>query len=656
MHVIESYFECGGFDHRFVQGGTSVYLWNLARSIAERGHTVSIVTPAHGRLDDLRAIGAVELDYVDRYHLPLALDPRTWKGFPERVELPLETRAWQLSLAGVKLYFLSNALLDQLPESFYPAYETKGADLVFFKGIGYQVDSVRFIRNHLLRAADDTSDGTIDEPVLLHAHEPFYHYLMPAAFHADPRVRVVSTVQSNMPIGKSEYTPLVRGLLDFLQAPVELPPADPPPATDLVPMIQYQQRTHLHYAYPADHVRLYDLIARWADRVCFLSAGQLRFYESFAGTPFEQLFQQLPVAQTVRETADRRFVGGCAIGESWLAPNGPVVDRAAVLSELGLDPRLPTFFHNARFAVHHKGQVELVRAIGRVLDSGARANFVLRMLTDTEIEHPVFDAVLARHSDRTHLETLRVPDERIRQYAMSAEFCLFPSKFEMDTFLIAMGEAMACGAVPIATAQEGMAHFGHVADPTADPLHATGFAMPRSFIEDDELLVAALADAITRALALYRDDADLYARLSANAVRRARRFSWTRCATDHLTVFADVIADRPSARPSVIRPPTTHPPTVRPPGGDAVAVGEVLGSPSTSVSDEVLRCRLPGLQRVELVLAASTSDLRADAQVLELADDGDCWEVQLPPGARPPLHLLLTMHGGDTRWAVLQDV
>ena len=50
-----------------------------------------------------------------------------------------------------------------------------------------------------------------------------------------------------------------------------------------------------------------------------------------------------------------------------------------------------------------------------------------------------------------------------------------PSKLEMDTFLLGMGEAMACGAIPIATAQAGMRHFGHSPAPEADP-DATGLA------------------------------------------------------------------------------------------------------------------------------------------------------------------------------------
>ena len=75
VHIIETYFECGGFDHRFLQGGISVYLWNLSRAFADQGHRVSVVTPAHGRLDDLRNSYDLErLDYEDTYELPLVLD------------------------------------------------------------------------------------------------------------------------------------------------------------------------------------------------------------------------------------------------------------------------------------------------------------------------------------------------------------------------------------------------------------------------------------------------------------------------------------------------------------------------------------------------------------------------------------------------------
>lgn len=526
MHIIETYFECGGFDHRFLQGGISVYLWNLSTAFADAGHRVSVVTPAHGRLAELRASYDLEtLDYEDTYELPLVLDPDTWgERFPAEVSIPLTTTAHRLRLAGVDLYFLSDELLDALPDRFYPPYDSKGHDLVFFKPLAYQVGTVRFVRARF--------GG---EKALVHAHEPYYHYLMPAAFRTDPSKLVVGTVQSNMPITKKVYRPKVERLLGFLDAPVTLPAEEAGPTKPSV-RSAYQQRTHLHYEYEPGHIGVYDLVADHADLVDFLSPGHLEFYTDFAGTPFEEPFRRLPVHETVRRNAHKSFVGGCAIGERWTAPERPAVDRAAVLGGLGLDPALPTFFHNARYAVNHKGQLELFRAVDRVLAEGLAANFVLRCLSDDGIEDPYIREVVERHKDRIHLECERVAEERIMAYAASSDFCLFPSKFEMDTFLIAQGEAMAVGSVPIATAQRGMAHFGHVADPLNTP-EATGFAVNRSFAEDDSLLADALARRIQEAAALLRERPEEYARLRANSIATARQFTWEHTARRHLDAF-----------------------------------------------------------------------------------------------------------------------
>lgn len=535
VHVIETYFECGGFDHRFLQGGISVYLWNLSTSLAEAGHRVSVVTPAHGRLAELRASYDLEtLDHEDTYELPLVLDPDIWgERFPAEVSIPLTTTAHRLRLDGVDLYFLSNQLLDALPDRFYPPYDSKGHDLVFFKSLAYQVDTIRFVRARF---------G--DEKALVHAHEPYYHYLMPAAFRADPSKLVVGTVQSNMPITKKVYRPEVERLLEFLDAPVALPAERPSPASV---RSAYQQRTHLHYEYGPGHIGVYDLVADHADLVDFLSPGHLEFYTDFAGTPFEEPFRELPGYETVRRNAHKSFVGGCAIGARWTAPERPAVDRPAVLGALGLDPALPTFFHNARYAVNHKGQLELFRAVDRVLTEGLAANFVLRCLSDDGIGDPYIREVVERHKDRIHLECERVAEERIMAYAASSDFCLFPSKFEMDTFLIAQGEAMAVGAVPIATAQLGMAHFGHVADPLGTP-GATGFAVNRSFAEDDSLLADALARRIQEAAALLRERPEEYARLRANSMANARQFTWANTARQHLDAFMPLWEGKRPAR------------------------------------------------------------------------------------------------------------
>ncbi|MEV6808749.1 glycogen/starch synthase [Streptomyces sp. NPDC051132] len=531
MHIIETYFECCGFDHTFLQGGTSVYLWNLSKAFAARGHRVSIVTPAHGRLDDLRRRYEVEdLPYEDAYTLPVALDPRVWREFPAQVELDLRTTAHRIRLAGVDLYFLSNEYLNRLPDTFYPPYSAKGRDLVFLKPLVFQVDSVRFLRGWF---------G--DEKAVVHAHEPYYHYLLPAALRDDPTKLVVSNVQSNMPIAKKVYAPEVQGLCELLDVDVKLPGADPAHGVPEA-VVQYQQLTHLHYSYPPDHVALYELTAEHADLIDFLSPGQLDFYAGFTDTPFEPLFRQLPIADVVRRNAHKMFVGGCAISDQWLAWDPAGVDRAEVLGGLGLDPALPTFFHNARYAVHHKGQVELMRAVDRVLGEGLAANFVIRCISADGVDDPFFHEVAARHPDRLHFEWERVEEARVFSFAAASDFALFPSKFEMDTFLIAQGEAMAVGAVPIATDQRGMEHFRHADGPET----TTGFAVNRSFAEDDELLTAALADRIRQAAALWTNDPGRYRELSERAAAVARTFTWDHCADLHLAAFTPLWEGRPA--------------------------------------------------------------------------------------------------------------
>lgn len=534
MHIIETYFDACGFDHRLVQGGTSIYLWNLSRAFAAEGHRVSVVTPAHGQIDHIKTLQTVEeLDYLEEYELSIPVDRAIWSSFPEVLTWQLETRAFRVSLDGVDIYLLSNEILDQLPDTFYPPYEAKGSDPVFFKPLIFQVDSIRFIRSRFA-----------GERALIHAHEPFYHYLLPAAFRDDEEKSVVSVVQSNMPITKMVYRPEVDHLLRALGVEPNLPEGSKRPSDPFsVAMSQYQQNTHLHYEYSEDYVEIFALVADNADLVDFLSPGQLEFYSTFADTPFEQLFRTLSISDVVMRNAHKFFVGGCALADRWISVDASTVDRDSILSGIGLRPDRTTFFHNARYALNHKGQLELMKAIDRVLSDGLEANFIIRCLSGRGIDSDYFHDVASRHSGNVHLESIRVPEKRILEYAASSDYCVFPSKFELDTFLIAQGEAMACGAVPIATAQLGMAHFGHVADPLDGPNRdvATGFAINRSFSEDDPTLVDALVDRFRRAVRLLEQDPASYARLQANAVATARQFTWRRCTELHLTAFETVL-------------------------------------------------------------------------------------------------------------------
>jgi glycosyltransferase AcbS len=530
VHVVECYFEFGGFDFRLLKGGVSVYLWNLSRRFAAQGHRVSVVTASHGQLAYLRSRHHVEdLPYEDVYELPLMLDRRVWSAYPGQVGIPLRTTAHRIRLGAVDVYLLDNAMLACHPRTFYPPYESKGRDLSFFKPLAFQVDAARFIGRRLV------GDGTV-----VHLHEPYYHFLMPAPLRA-AGAAVVSTVQSNMPVNKKVYRPKVERLLEFLGVDVDTTGLDDPPLDHpfMNAMREHLPRTHLHYDYPDDYVSLFSLVLRDADLVDFLSAGQRDHYVTQRDTPFEQLFGRLTVARLVRENAHKLVVGGCAIGDSWLEPTAEPTDSAAVLTSLGLDPALPTLYHNARYAVHHKGQVELLLALDRLLDQGVEVNAIVRCISASGIDDPRFHQIAARHPGRLRLEWDTIDEARLRSYAESADICVFPSKFEMDTFLIAQGEAMACGVVPLATAQEGMRHFRHHL-PLDDP-SATGFAVNRSFAEDDPLLVDALVRRLREALAVLREQPARWRRLQRSASATARAFTWDACADRHLQHFAALL-------------------------------------------------------------------------------------------------------------------
>ena len=703
MHIIEHYFDVGGFDHRLVQGGTSVYLWNLSRSMAAAGHRVSVVAPAHGRLEDLRRYHTVTPVPFDGVHtVTIPLDRRVWRDYPETVDIPLRTTAHRVTIEGVDLYFLSNDMLDRLPDTFYPPYHTKGRDLVFFKPLVFQVDSVRFMR-HQFRG----------ERAVIHTHEPFYHYLVPAAFRDDPDTVVASTVQSNMPITKMVYRREVESLLAALDVKVELPAADPvPDGPANAAMSRYQRRTHLHYEYPPEYVNIFALVAEHADLVDFLSPGQLHFYSTFADTPFEALFTRLAVSDVVARNAHKFFVGGCALSDRWLSTDPSTVDRAAVRAELGLAPDRVTFFHNARYAIEHKGQRELMRAVDRVLGDGLAANFIIRCLAPAGIDDPYFHEVARRYPGRVYLEWHQVPEDRIFGYAASADYCVFPSKYEMDTFLIAQGEAMACGAVPIATAQEGMAHFGHVPDPHHGPDRdsATGFALTRAFAEDAPILVDDLAAAMRAAVRLRREQPDEYRRLSGNAARTARQFTWERCARQHLAAFQEVhdgrrpvlgddtalrngwfdrvsaagwrsraadIAERALARGDVRAFTRCQPLTPESARRlfDAAYARADFAACETIASEAPVGTRLPLLSavrnRLEIVHSGASRRLRYrmasaqrvelvfqgigdGAQVLTLGRDGDAFTATLPdPPDGSPLCFLLTLDSGRVAWDVV---
>ncbi|MFD7136392.1 Cof-type HAD-IIB family hydrolase [Streptomyces sp. NPDC059894] len=550
MHIIAFSFECGGFDNRLMRGGLSPLVWNLSREYAARGHRVSLVTPAHGRLDALRErFDLEELDYRATDTVPLVLDPKTWPEQPPTVDLRLTTTAHLLRLDGVDVYFLSNAHLDLLPDRLYPPPGTEGRDLAFFKSLVFQVDGLRFVRRRLGDASG--------EPAVVHGFEPYYHYLLPAVLADDPRYRTVSTVAANAPVTQKVYRPQVERLLELFGADATgLDALDgPPPAEDSpeATVARALAGTRMHVEHGPDHVGLFPLVAAYADLVDYVSPGQLRHYSTFEGTPVEPLFAPLPVARLLRERSHKLLAGGCAVSDSWLERDPRAVDRDAVLRGFGLDPSRPVFYHAARYAVHHKGQLELMRAVEDVLADDPDVSFLIRCSTgggaddSATVANAAFQAVADRHPGQVRLDWRLADEETLFEEAACADFCVFPSKYELDGFLIAQAEAMACGAVPIATAQRVTGHFGH--DRPVDDPDATGFSVRGSFRDDDAGLAVALAERIREAVAVYRTAPETYARLSANARRTGRSFTWARSAETRLAAYGRLLRDEPGPLP-----------------------------------------------------------------------------------------------------------
>jgi Cof subfamily protein (haloacid dehalogenase superfamily) len=464
-------------------------------------------------------------------------------------------------LDGVDVFLLSGGPLDLLPDRLYPPPAAEGRDLAAAKPLAFQVAGLRFVREVL--AGEPGA-----EPAVLHAFEPAHHCLLPAALAADPRFVTVSTVAANAPVTQRVHRPLVARLLEFLGAGgVDLEVAARPVLAEDSPGAAIDRAlagTRLHQPGGPAHLDVFPLVVAYADLVDFVSPGQRDVCSAFQDSPVERLAAALPVARLLRERSGRLLAGGCGVSESWLARDPAAVDRAAVLRGLGLDPRRPVFAHTARYAVHHKGQLELFRAIEEVLATDPEVSFLIRCATGSgsggtgagsgtgngtggsgpagAVANASFQRIADRHPGRVHLDWRLAGEDTLFEQAACADFCVHPSKFELDGFLIAQAEAMACGAVPIGTAQRVTAHLGH-ALPPGHP-DATGFAVPGSFRENDDVLAARLAERIREAARLFREDRPGWARLSANARRVARSFTWERAAATRLESFAGIVAGR----------------------------------------------------------------------------------------------------------------
>ncbi|GAA4958753.1 glycosyltransferase [Actinoplanes utahensis] len=623
MHIIECHFECTGFDHRLVRAGTSVYLWNLVRQFRDRGHRVTTLTASHGLLPALREqFRVTDTGWRLTGKITIPLDPDKWPDHPRTVVVDGSAAAYRMVVEGIEVILIENDMLDTHSASLYPPEDAEGRDLTYLKPLVFQFLAARYL------AGRDTTDTVV------HLHEPVFHHLLPAALSAQG-YRVVSTVQTNLPVDTKVYAPAVRALLRDLGADpsvadgLEDPPLDSPLQRA---MRAYLPRTRLHRDDPGrpghDRVSALALVTRSAAAVDFLSEGQLEHVLTQGGTPFAQLFADLAVRRVLHGHIDRMTVGGCAIGDEWLAVERTPQRRRRTLTGLGLDPALPTIYHNGRYSVEHKGLRELFQAVRRLLDAGRRFNVLFHVLTPHILHDADLDALARDHPELVRVRTGAVRPAHLIDWAASSDLCVFPAKFEMDTFLMAMGEAMAAGAVPVATAQQGMRHFGHafrLDDPTA-----TGLAVRRSFRVADPELTAAVHDGLAHMLDLVHAGSPLIETLRARAVATARQFTWSNAADRFLEIFSACVAGRP-------------PGTKTGPAGDgAAATGS--GTATTGPEGVEVRWRHPGADRIEMVVATDP------VRVVALRGDGHGTFTGVAPVAAGPVPLLITERDGRCVW------
>ncbi|MEU2776267.1 glycosyltransferase [Streptomyces sp. NPDC007162] len=632
MRIIECHFEFSGFDDHLVKAGTSVYLWNLARQFKAAGHETGAVTAAHGLLPLIaERYEVTPLDWSAHERIPVRLDPLHWPHFPEATTLDVTARAHRVTVDGIDIVMLSGGVLDAFPDSFYPPRELEGHSLDFLKPLVFQVMAARYVRERI-------PGGT-----MVHLHEPFHHYLLPGLL-AGHGFHVVSTVQTNMAVNTKVYGPQVRAVLEHMGADPSVADglADPPLDSRLErAMRAFLPRTLLYKDYPErpehDYITMLGLVVRSVAAMDFLSEGQLDHALTQAETPFEELFQQLAVRRELRAHEDLLVIGGCAIGDEWLHVQRDEEVRKRTLTALGLDPALPTLFHNARYSVQHKGQKELFRGIRALLDEGGRCNVLLHCLAPQPPDDPDLDALARDYADLVRVDTGPMSNGAIKDWAVSSDFCVFPSKFEMDTFLMAMGEAMASGSVPVATAQRGMRHFRHAVD--LDTPGATGLALPRSFRVDDPLLTEAVRAGLERMLRVWHEEPERMAVLRDRAVEVARGFTWRAAALRFLAVFEAV---RAGNRPADAAPPMRGTPQT---GAEPFEAGD-----GRAVCDDgTVRVRWWGrdARRVEVVPPDPDSDVVA----LEPDGDGFAGRVRVP--ADGVLVILVTGADGRTAWSEL---
>ncbi|MEV7975557.1 hypothetical protein [Streptomyces sp. NPDC086519] len=293
--------------------------------------------------------------------------------------------------------------------------------------------------------------------------------------------------------------------------------------------------------------------------------------------------------------------------------------------------------------MRHEGQKELLRAVRRLLDEGHPCNVLLHRLAPQPPRGEDLDGIARDHAAPARIDTGPTSDPEPRDRAASSDFGVVPSTVGTDTFLAAMGEAMACGAVPAATAQRGMRHSRHSFD--LDAPGATGPAVPRPFRVADPLLTDAVRDGAVRMLNLWHDAPERLAGPRQRAVVVGRGLAWKAKRGRFLAVSAACGAGtRPAdATPAVHGAVGTRLPGTGAPSG--VGHGPPHGEDGGSMS---VRWNDPDARRAEAVPAAPSG-----VPTVPPTPSGGWFTGTVPHVADGPLAVLVTDHRDRTTWAEL---
>ena len=476
MTLTNVYFDAAGFDPRMIKGGPSHFVWNLAHSIAANREDSALLIPSHGELElFIQDWGFENIWEMTVPTLELPLEPDIWPT-PSNLCISGILTLWKGTIQGVEVFVIDHYLLRAYRDSYFPPYETKGKDLGFFKPLVFQILCLHVLLN--------SGYFSTIEPIIF--HEPYYHFLMIHILALKGYENLFSVIHSNMPLEKRFYFPTLQpvGRIFGLELDCDYPQRTNNPAISFMESIL--PSTHLHYPQGEGifiPIMLWPL--RDSLRILFLNEGHRQFVIHQSHTPMENLISKLPLHTDLKKIEITSGILGACLNALWLEGNIPKRNNE----------RSTKFFHSGRWAPGHKGQFELLEAVQRFVrdNTDSDSSFILHFLGLDEKTKSLLNEQI-NNSPRVVILNQTLDQKALKQFYQECDFCIFPSKFEMETFFMSIGEAMTQGCIPISTIQIGTQHWWSTL-----PDSILGLWLTRSFQEHSTQLVDEIIQSIKAA-------------------------------------------------------------------------------------------------------------------------------------------------------------